>query len=108
MSDYIEDLSKKIKETRKELEESHAVRTLLGNDAAKPVFDLVSLQITELVGRAFQDKKPLTYEQYLSIYGQVLGLRGFMQELQGKADKNVVLNEQVRIMDEQLKAAQGE
>ena len=103
----IQQYKDKLKHTRKLLAESVKAGQFIADENGQVILSLIAEQISDLMNRAFSDKGAMSYEDYLSTYGKLTALRGLMAELRGKADMNVVLNEQVKQLNEQLKATEG-
>jgi hypothetical protein len=100
MSDYVQELSKKLEAARKRVRQGVEVKQLKAS--APTLFEIIDDEISLAVNR-MTSPTPLSYEEYLSAHGEVLGIRRIRNLLNSKEIEEVSASEEVRVIEGQLK-----
>lgn len=99
MSDYIQELSSKLEASRTRLKQGREIKML--KDSAPTLFEIIDGEISLVVNKMTQSA-PLSYDEYLSAHGQIVGIRRIRDLINSKeADANQAQQE-VQAIEEQL------
>ena len=82
MSDYTQDLAKKLEAARKRLRDAREIKAL--KSSAPTLFEIIDTEISLLANRALAGDKPLGYEEYLSAHGEMKMAKRIRNLIDGK------------------------
>lgn len=109
MSDYIEALNKKLVAAQKRVRLGNEFKQLKAN--APSLFEIIETEIDIAFVKLTQDK-PLPHDEYLSLQGQVVGMRKIMNliasaeaEMPSAAQEAVAIEEQLKQFKDDKKSA---
>lgn len=97
---YIEELTLKLAAARKRIRQGVEVKQLKAS--APTLFEIMDGEISLAVNKAFS-QKPLPHDEYLSVHGQVVGIRRIRDLLNAKEVEEVVAAQEATALQEQLK-----
>lgn len=97
---YIEDLENKLVAARKRVSQGNEARAL--KDSAPTLYEIMDTEISLAVNKMTQ-KEPLSYEDYLSVHGQVVGIRSIRDLLHSKEVEAPAALQEADAIDKQLK-----
>lgn len=104
LSKYQSDLGKKLAAAQERVRTGRQVKAL--KQAAPDFFEIIDLEISLSVNRAFGDK-PLPYDDYLTEHGKVAGMRRVRDLLNSKEAEEVAASQEVTAIQETLSSVQN-
>jgi len=99
MSDYVQELTEKLQASRNRLKQGREMKAL--KDNAPTLLEIIDGEISLAVNRMTQPKA-LTYEDYLSNHGQVVGIKRIRDLINSKEAEAVSAQQEVAAIEEQL------
>lgn len=99
MSDYTDQLEAKLQASRNRLKQGNEMKAL--KDNAATLFEIIDGEISLVVNR-MTTPTPMTYEQYLSAHGQVVGIRRIRDLINSKEAEAVSAQQEVKAIEQQL------
>ena len=105
MSEYTDQLEEKLKASRARLKQGREMKTL--KDGAPTLFEIIDGEISLAVNKMTQ-AKPLDYDEYLSVHGQVVGIRRIRDLINSKEAESIVAQQEVQSIEEQLETFSDE
>lgn len=97
---YIEDLEAKLQSSRTRLKAGNEMRAL--KDSAPTLFEIIDTEITLVVNKMTQ-ATPLSYDEYLTTHGQVVGIRRIRDLINSKEAEAAQAQQEVQAIEGQLK-----
>lgn len=99
MSEYLDDLNKKLESARKRVRKGRQVKAL--KDAAPDLFEIIDGEITLEINKGYGEI-PLTRDEYLESHGAVRALKR-MRNLMDAAEKDeVAAAQEVKVINDQV------
>lgn len=99
MADYVQELEEKLQASRKRLKQGREIKNL--KDSAPTLFEIIDGEISLVVNKMTQPT-PLSYDDYLSAHGQVVGIRKIRDLINSKEAEAVAAQQEVTAIEEQL------
>lgn len=100
MSDYVQQLEAKLGAARLRVKQGNEMRNLKAS--APTLFEIIDGEISLAVNKMTQDK-PLSYDDYLSMHGQVVGIRRIRNLIDSKEVEAVSASQEVTAISDNLK-----
>ena len=105
MSDYTDQLEAKLQASRNRLKQGNEIKSLKSNAAT--LFEIIDGEISLVVNK-MTTPTPMSYEEYLSAHGQVVGIRKIRDLINSKEAEAVSAQQEVKAIEEQLKQFKDE
>ena|SRR6478609_2961484 len=102
---YRQDLTGKLQAAQKRVKQGREVKAL--KESAPTLFEIIDTEISMEVNRGYGEKA-LSYEDYLESHGAVRGIKRIRNLLDSKEAEAVSSNEEVTILQKQLKTFDDE
>lgn len=97
---YIQQLEEKLASARKRAKQGREAKIL--KDSAPSLFEIIDGEISLAVNKMTQDK-PVTYDEYLSLHGQVVGIRRIRNLIDSREVEAVQAAGEVEAIQDNLK-----
>ena len=101
MADYVQEMQEKLKASRARLRQGREIKALKAS--APTLFDIIDTEISLELNRGYDDKAPLSYEQYLESHGAVRGIRRIRNLIDAKESEEVQAAQEVEALEENIK-----
>src|SRR5690349_3037187 len=100
MSDYMQEMEAKLKSARIRVKTGREVKQL--KQSAPTLFEIMDTEISFAVNKMTQDT-PLSYDDYLSQHGQVVGIRRIRNLIDAKEIDEVQAAAEVKAIEDNIK-----
>ena len=97
---YTDELEAKLQSARQRVKQGREMKAL--KSSAPTLFEIIDTEISLAVNRAFGDK-PLEYDAYVSVHGEVKGIRRIRDLINAKETGEALANQEVQALTEQVK-----
>lgn len=101
MADYVQEMQEKLKASRARLRQGREIKALKAS--APTLFDIIDTEISLELNRGYDDKAPLSYEQYLESHGAVRGIRRIRNLIDAKESEEIQAAQEVEALEENIK-----
>lgn len=99
MSEYTDDLKKKLESARKRVRKGRQVKAI--KEAAPDILEIIDGEISLEINRGYGDK-PLNYEEYLESHGAVRGIKRIRNLMDAAEVDEASAAQEVKVINEQL------
>lgn len=96
---YIQDMEEKLKSARLRVKQGREMKALKGS--APTLFEIIDGEISLQLNKMTQDK-PLDYDQYLSVHGQIVGIRRIRNVIDSKEVEEVQAAQEVTAIQDNI------
>jgi hypothetical protein len=100
MSDYVNQLQAKLEAARKRVKQGREAKAL--KDSAPTLYEIIDGEISLAVNKMTQNL-PLERDEYLSLHGQVVGIRRIRDLLNSKEAEEVQAGQEIEAIEDNLK-----
>lgn len=100
MADYIQEMEEKLKASRARVKVGREMKALKAS--APTLFEIIDTEISLAVNKMTQDK-PLDYDEYISLHGQVVGIRRIRNLIDSKEVEEVHASQEVKAIEDNIK-----
>lgn len=100
MSDYIQDMEKKLQASRERVKKGREMKVLKAS--APTLFEIIDGEISLALNKMTQDK-PLEYDEYISTHGQIVGIRRIRNLIDSKEVEEAQAAQQVKALEDNIK-----
>lgn len=97
---YQQQLEEKLQAARKRVKQGREVKAL--KESASTLFEIIDTEITLAVSKMTQEK-PVPYDEYLSLHGQVVGIRRIRNLLDSREVEEAPAAAEVTAIEDNLK-----
>src|SRR5690349_14895846 len=97
---YIQDMEEKLKSARTRVKAGREMKAL--KQSAPTLFEIIDTEITLAVNKMTQDK-PVSYDEYVSLHGQVVGIRRIRNLIDAKEVDEVQAAQEVKAIEDNIK-----
>lgn len=97
---YIQDMEEKLKAARVRVKQGREIKALKAS--APTLFEIIDGEISLQLNKMTQDK-PLDYDQYLSVHGQIVGIRRIRDLMNSKEAEEVQAAQEVKAIEDNIK-----
>lgn len=97
---YIQDMEEKLKVARTRVKQGREIKAL--KQSAPTLFEIIDGEISLQLNKMTQDK-PLDYDQYLSVHGQIVGIRRIRNLIDSKEVEEVQAAQEVKAIEDNIK-----
>lgn len=105
MSDYIQELSAKLDAARARVRQGNEIKALKAS--APTLFEIMDGEISLALNKMTQDT-PLSYEEYLSAHGKIVGIKRIRNLLDSKEVEAPMASQEVIAIQENIKQIEDE
>lgn len=100
MADYIQEMEEKLKASRARVKQGREMKALKAS--APTLFEIIDTEISLAVNKMTQDK-PLDYDEYISLHGQVVGIRRIRNLIDSREAEEVQASQEVTALQDNIK-----
>lgn len=100
MSEYVQELESKLKSARERVRKGTELKGL--KQSTPTLFEIIDNEISLAVNKMTQ-QKACSYEEYLSLHGQVVGIRRIRNVIDGKILEVDSASQEATVLGDQLK-----
>ena len=100
MSDYIQEMEEKLKASRARVRSGNEMKIL--KQSAPTLFEIIDGEISIGVTKMTQDT-PLSYDEYLSVHGQVVGIKRIRNLIDAKDVEAQQAAQEVKDLENNIK-----
>lgn len=100
MADYIQEMEQKLQASRQRVKVGREMKAL--KQSAPTLFEIIDTEISLAVNKMTQTE-PLSREEYLSLHGQVLGVKRIRNLIDSREVEESQAAEEVKAIEENIK-----
>lgn len=100
MADYIQEMEEKLQSRRAAVKVGREMKAL--KQSAPTLFEIIDGEISLGLNKMTQDK-PLGYDDYLSVHGQIVGIRRIRNLIDSKEVEEPAAAQEVKALEDNIK-----
>lgn len=105
MSDYMQDLAAKLEAARARVRQGNEIKALKAS--APTLFEIMDGEISLALNKMTQDT-PLSYEEYLSAHGKIIGIKRIRNLLDSKEVEAPSASQEAQAIQDNIKQIQDD